>query len=435
MANKGMNWLLGTAALVAVAAIGVGVYVLNTGSSSQQTASGDGTLVTPVRGSGQQSGGVGTDEEKAAGNADETQVAALDPQETPSEPEAPVQAAPVEIDNTPTFDVMRVEPTGDAVVAGRTEAGAVVVVVADGKIVGRGVANANGEFAIVLDKPLPPGNHDVSLEATNETTQEKSVSKQRIAVSIPKEQGGEVLVVLNDPDGPSTVLQLPEVDTQTAAAAPQTQTTGDGLEADAQPASEADQQVASAAPTGGAAVSDGNLRVEAVESQDGKVYVAGEGAPGSKVRVYVGEDLIGEVTTDKNGRWLVEGARDVATGNVEVRADQVKGSEGEVVARAEVTFAKTDDKVILQPLLAVASGTASGAAGATIEAGVGELPNVIIRKGDNLWTISRRVYGDGFRYTTIYQANDRQIRNPDLIYPGQVFVLPESDLNWQEETN
>src|SRR5690606_24508563 len=49
----------------------------------------------------------------------------------------------------------------------------------------------------------------------------------------------------------------------------------------------------------------------------------------------------------------------------------------------------------------------------------------IIRRGDNLWTIARRVYGSGYRYTTIYRANQGQIRNPNLIYPGQVFELPE----------
>lgn len=48
----------------------------------------------------------------------------------------------------------------------------------------------------------------------------------------------------------------------------------------------------------------------------------------------------------------------------------------------------------------------------------------IIRRGDNLWSIARRVYGHGMRYTTIYQANRGQIRNPNLIYPGQVFALP-----------
>lgn len=48
----------------------------------------------------------------------------------------------------------------------------------------------------------------------------------------------------------------------------------------------------------------------------------------------------------------------------------------------------------------------------------------IIRRGDNLWTIARRVYGEGIKYTTIYEANTGQIRDPDRIYPGQVFSLP-----------
>lgn len=51
----------------------------------------------------------------------------------------------------------------------------------------------------------------------------------------------------------------------------------------------------------------------------------------------------------------------------------------------------------------------------------------IIRRGDNLWTIARRVYGAGIRYTTIYEANTQQIRDPDWIYPGQVFELPQSN--------
>ncbi|QMV02792.1 LysM peptidoglycan-binding domain-containing protein [Devosia sp. D6-9] len=49
----------------------------------------------------------------------------------------------------------------------------------------------------------------------------------------------------------------------------------------------------------------------------------------------------------------------------------------------------------------------------------------IIRSGDNLWTIARRVYGQGIKYTTIYEANTTQIRDPHWIYPGQVFSLPE----------
>ncbi len=55
---------------------------------------------------------------------------------------------------------------------------------------------------------------------------------------------------------------------------------------------------------------------------------------------------------------------------------------------------------------------------------VPEVNTAIVSRGDNLWRISRRIYGQGTRYTVIYDANQAQIRNPDRIYPGQVFVLP-----------
>jgi len=50
---------------------------------------------------------------------------------------------------------------------------------------------------------------------------------------------------------------------------------------------------------------------------------------------------------------------------------------------------------------------------------------VIIKRGDNLWRISRKTYGLGIRYTTIYNANRNQIRNPHRIYVGQIFKIPE----------
>ncbi len=58
---------------------------------------------------------------------------------------------------------------------------------------------------------------------------------------------------------------------------------------------------------------------------------------------------------------------------------------------------------------------------------------MIIRRGDTLWQISRRVYGQGVRYTTIYLANQQQIQNPDLIEPGQIFDVPEKALPNAEE--
>ena len=60
---------------------------------------------------------------------------------------------------------------------------------------------------------------------------------------------------------------------------------------------------------------------------------------------------------------------------------------------------------------------------------------VIIRRGDSLWRISRRVYGRGVRYSTIYLANQSQIEDPDRIWPGQVFKVPEKSADGEAEAD
>jgi nucleoid-associated protein YgaU len=49
----------------------------------------------------------------------------------------------------------------------------------------------------------------------------------------------------------------------------------------------------------------------------------------------------------------------------------------------------------------------------------------VISRGDSLWALSRLAYGDGARFAVIYNANRAKIHNPNLIYPGQTFVLPQ----------
>ncbi|HSM41331.1 MAG TPA: LysM peptidoglycan-binding domain-containing protein [Afifellaceae bacterium] len=172
-----------------------------------------------------------------------------------------------------------------------------------------------------------------------------------------------------------------------------------------------------------------SLALEAVETEDRMVYAAGTGNPGTVVRIYADDTYVGETSTNDDGRWLLETEAEIAAGNVVVRADELQEGSADVVRRAEVPFFKQADAIALLPT------TAKAGAGAGENAAGGELlapRSVIIRSGDNLWTISRRTYGRGIRYTTVYQANNDQIRNPHLIYPGQVFVLPEGDTAWTQ---
>lgn len=578
MKKTTLIWALIAAVPVGAAALATGYIYRDTGKLPFQEAVG--ALSTP----------------ESSGTSAEQQTAAVDPapQETGTEAVAQTDAAPQQDTGVtaagPSFDVVGVEPTGETVVAGRSEAGAIVALTANGKVVGKSIANEKGEWTIILDEPLKPGDYDVGLEIHDESGEAMATSRQHLAVSLPEGGKEQPLIVLNTPDGPSDILQKPESSLQVAdappavadteradtaaaetgpvvsqsadtgeetvaAAAPETETeagpetgietvldtgtevaaiqpstdaaagskgnlqtkaepeapapgtvdsqtaaSGNGTPDDDVPAGVDQAAVQDPAPQdvavapeqedGGAVVADpagssetdvaavsGNtgqtedpvqqpapeqqdaltagaepdtaaapaetvpdadaqpqgaptVTVEAVESETDKVFVAGTGKPGSSVRVYVGDDFQGEAEVTAGGKWLVEGSKNIAEGNVEVRADLI-GEDGDSVdARAAVTFEKEADRQIVLTKV-VATGASGGPDGQGVEVKK-SLPVVIIRKGDNLWRISRRLYGDGLRYTTIYQANQEQIRNPDLIYPGQVFLTPEGDLNWKE---
>ncbi|MBN9009457.1 MAG: LysM peptidoglycan-binding domain-containing protein, partial [Rhizobiales bacterium] len=76
-------------------------------------------------------------------------------------------------------------------------------------------------------------------------------------------------------------------------------------------------------------------------------------------------------------------------------------------------------------------GEAGESGGATASGSMPSVETVIIKRTDNLWRISRKMYGSGVRWSTLYQANKDQIRNPRWIFPGQVFVIPSGDTSWK----
>ena len=153
----------------------------------------------------------------------------------------------------------------------------------------------------------------------------------------------------------------------------------------------------------------------------GTLYVAGTATTDQPVRVYLNDQPIGEGKPSSAGTWLVEVHHEVAPGSYSVRADQVSGADGTVLARAEVPFERKVDVASLK-----ASGDTGTASGAGTSGQLPQVQTVMINHGDNLWTIARNNWGRGIRWSTLYQANKDQIRNPHWIYPGQVFVMPVS---------
>ena len=90
----------------------------------------------------------------------------------------------------PTFDVVRVNPKGDAVMAGRAEPGNTVIVMDADKVLGVVTADDRGEWVFVPEKPLPPGDRQLSLESPVEG--EKPVASEEVVVLVVPEKGKDI---------------------------------------------------------------------------------------------------------------------------------------------------------------------------------------------------------------------------------------------------
>ena len=197
---------------------------------------------------------------------------------------------------------------------------------------------------------------------------------------------------------------------------------------------------------GSSKLTAGTVVVEAVEIEPGgKFHVSGRARAGATVRLYLNDSFVAPVTAGADGRFAVTINEGVAPGNYRVRVDELESNSGAVRARAEVPFnvpdqavtgtataqatapKRTDIAAVGQPKLAAAGGTVVPDTGSPSAVVVPKIATTTVSRGDTLWRLSQVTYGVGTRYATIYKANRQQIRNPNLIYPGQIFVMPASE--------
>lgn len=373
---------------------------------------------------------------------------------TPAQPSA-AAAGPT----LPTFDVVRVEGNGSIVVAGSAAPNAKVEILNGGAVLGSTDSGPDGAFAIVLDNPLKPGDYTITLRQTVGGT--AVASAQTAVVSVPQSPTGQVLAMVEEPGKASQLITVPEAESTPSAPA-----TGDQAAAPATTAPAAtDQATAPAAAT----AAEPKITVEAVEIDGSKIFVAGKADPGRKVRAYADAILLGDAKTSADGHFLIEATRDIPVGSYTIHVDGLDHDGAKVVARAAVPFerepgesiaavapnetktgdakpaeTKTADAAAPAAATAQAAKPAMSAPAAEAPAKIAEatpstdMPEtvapklehadsaVIIRRNDTLWRISRRVYGHGTRFSTIYLANKDQIRDPDRIWPGQVFRVPST---------
>jgi len=296
------------------------------------------------------------------------------PQPPAQEQQLPAQETVAEQQAVPEFDLVRISRGGTGVIAGRMTPGARVELYANGVKINEVVANDDGEWVMILQEPLEAGSVELNLKAVDKNQQLIAEASNVVVVSVPerddkrfveREQNGVVAVLTpKSGEGASTVLQKPGV-----------------------------------AAFGEVGES---LSVDTIDYGDGgEAVFTGRSLPRVDVRLYLDDEFVGSVRANDSGRWSIPlKGKTLSSGNHVIRVDQTVG-DGEVQLRIEQPFET----------------------GSPIDQSMAE-GGVLVKPGNTLWQIARQLYGSGVRYTVIFKENSEQIRDPDLIYPGQMFRLP-----------
>ncbi|HEV8678721.1 MAG TPA: LysM peptidoglycan-binding domain-containing protein [Stellaceae bacterium] len=294
---------------------------------------------------------------------------------TRSQPAAEAAGAPAAPARAPSFDIVTVDQHRQAVIAGRAMPGDRVRVLDGGMPLGEVTADSRGEWVLVPTAPIKPGNRQLTLEATGPDGAPVRRSNEVVALSVvrPTAAGGgapsAVAVLLpGDANQPARVLQEPAW------------------------ASKVENLLSVDTATYGAGAEQ-------------RLVLSGRAVPSARVKVYAGDRLLGTVTADATGRWSLASSQLLPEGGFQLWLEQLD-ADGTVASRVGAPF---------EPPAAKAAVAALAAGG-----------TYVVQSGNSLWLIARQFYGQGISYTAIYSANRDQIRNPDLIYPGQQLKVPKS---------
>ena len=261
----------------------------------------------------------------------------------------------------PSFDVVRVNPEGNAVMAGRAHPGSRVEILDGDAVFGAVATDGHGEWVFVPETLLEPGERRLGLRMHMDG-RDPVLSDHVVILVVPERgassDGALALKVRRDGTGPSEVLQKPGA-----------------------------QDV---------------FGVDSVDYGGGDLTISGHAKPGHAVQLYIDNHFIGRTITDAANRWRVTPQTDIAPGTYTLRADMLD-ERAQVLARRELPFQRAEP-----------ADTQNLAPGSF----------VVVQPGNSLWRLAERTYGKGLRFHMIYEANQKLIRDPNLIYPGQVFRLP-----------
>ena len=404
----------GAVAAGAVAAGVVGYTIVSSNVSDEAVTPPVSSLVAPLN------------EETTTGDSKEITIAKVDPEISDKQPLVDEAVLPELV-----FSILRVEPDGSAVIAGSGPENSSVRLLDGGDIISTTQSGGGGDFAFVLDTPLEPGPHELSLEATLQTGQ-VIVSAESGFINVPEaDKPKELAVLVSEPGEASRILVKPESDPVQEEvqeiATLEVQTDVEPIPEETAPAT--DEVVETPKPE--IEETFAPVLLEAAEIEGNRFFLAGTGEPETTINVYLGDHFIGSEKVAENGAFLFEGVKEIAPGRYKVRADMLAKGSAKVLARAQVELihqpvetqtVAEPEPVETEPEQQVAEAPSEET---TEEKVIKTGSAVIIRRGDSLWRVAKRNYGAGIRYTTIFDANRDQVRNPDLIFPGQVLKVPD----------
>ncbi|SIP92888.1 LysM domain-containing protein [Rhizobium sp. RU20A] len=294
------------------------------------------------------SAGEGATNPDAAASAAAPETQATDAQPSAASPAQPSDQTAAST-GMPSFDVLRVEPDGSAVIAGRAAPNTTIRILSGDKVLATAEAGPSGDFAAILTEPLAPGDYQLVISATDKAGKEQR-SEEIATVSVPATDKSQLLAMVSKPGEASRLITTPEAEaakavpvTPPAAAAsdvaPAAGTTVATGAADAATPAEATEPAGQTPP---AAATTGNgpavLQVAAVEIEGDRLFVAGKARPDATVRVYADDQLLGSAKADAAGNFVVDGLMPLSVGSHTIRADMLTPDGAKVELRAAVPF-------------------------------------------------------------------------------------------------
>ncbi|MDO6589783.1 MULTISPECIES: LysM peptidoglycan-binding domain-containing protein [Rhodobacterales] len=335
-------------------------------------------------------------------------------QVTPEEPAAP---------QGPQFDTFRVETDGAMVIAGRADPGQEIAIMLGGTELERVTADGAGNFVALPMAGVSDTPRSLTLVADPDAAALRSETSYIVA---PIAAPAPVVAQLAVPELPNQIAAP-----QAPTAAP-TQTSS--ATQPAAPAAPAAPEVAAApiaaperpaAPTvlqadaqGVRVVQSGpelpapNVGLDAITyDPEGEVQLSGRAVGDGAVQIYLDNEPVTTSPVTEGGDWQID-LPEIETGIYTLRVDEVDNA-GDVVSRLETPF-KREEAADVAAVLAEETG-ADGF----------EVAVRTVQPGATLWAIAEESLGNGVYYVQVYEANSDLIRDPDLIYPGQIFRMPE----------